>query len=469
VSASEAAQDDHQSGVDRILLFLLSAGNAKVLPIALVMIVTIAIADWQVGLDISLGILYIVPMVLGAIVLRTKWVVLLAILCAALRSVFDSPHSQVETALRFVFATAAYTTAGLFIAAVMRNREEQARRAEAEEQLKTLAESSPAGILTLDSRGVVLAANGALQELFGLTSGESLKGRNISHFLPLLVDALQVDTGASPFRTAAQAQGKRQNGELFLADIWFSTYLSPKGRRLAAIVIDSSEEMRHREEQNLRQLRLNSRIMAGAMLHEIRNLCSAISVLYANAGGRSDVAPAPELQGLDQLVKGLSRIASLDLKPVEQGALETVSLNDVLSDFRIITEPSWSEADATILWSIPADTPKVLADRQGLLQVLLNLAQNSLRAVQSCAERTLAVSVSVSPDKVSVRLQDSGPGVRDPQNLFQPFQPGAASTGLGLYISRSLLRSYGGDLRFDPQDRGAAFVLELARAGQNGN
>src|SRR4051794_11547575 len=391
-----------------MLLFLLSAGNAKVLPIALAMIVTIAIADWQVGLDISLGFLYIVPMVLAAIVLRTRWLVFLAILCASLRGLLESPHSQVEAALRFVFAVAAYTTAGLFIAAAMRNRQEQSRRAEAEEQLKTLAESSPAGILTLDSRGVVLAANGALQELFGLTPGESLRGRNISHFLPLLADALQFDTGASPFRTAAQAQGKRQNGELFLADIWFSTYLSPKGRRLAAIVIDSSEEMRHREEQNLRQLRLNSRIMAGAMLHEIRNLCSAISVLYANAGGRADVTPAPELQGLDQLVKGLSRIASLDLKPVEQGALETVSLNDVLSDFRIITEPSWSEAGATILWTIPADTPKVLADRQGLLQVLLNLAQNALRAVQSCAERILAVSVAVSPDKVSVRLQDSG-------------------------------------------------------------
>jgi two-component system sensor kinase FixL len=368
-----------------------------------------------------------------------------------------------------VFATVAYVSAGLFIAAVMRNREEQTRRADAEEQLKTLAESSPAGILTLDSKGVVLAANGALQDLFGVSSDESMKGRNIVNYLPLLAEALELDTGATPFRTAAQTQGKRQNGELFLADIWFSTYPSPKGRRLATIVIDSSEEMRTREEQNLRQLRTNSRIMAGAMLHEVRNLCSAISVLYANVGGSSAVAPTPELQGLDHLVKGLSRIASLDLNPSERSPLDTVSVSDVLSDLRIITEPSWNESDAVIRWAIPTDAPKVLADRQALLQVLLNLTQNSLRAVQGCPERSLTVAVSVSQDKVLVRLQDSGSGVKDPQNLFQPFQPGATSTGLGLYISRSLLRSYGGDLKFDPQEHGAAFILELVRAGAREN
>ena len=469
MGAPALALEGYRYSLDRMIVFLFSAGKPKVLPIAFLIIVAIAVADWRVGLDISLGILYIVPMVMAAIVLKARWIVGLALLCATLRRLFENPHSGLETALRFVFATVAYVSAGLFIAAVMRNREEQARRAEAEEQLKTLAESSPAGILTLDSKGVVVAANGALRELFGVSSDESMKGRNIADYLPLLADALEVDSGATPFRTAAQSQGRRQNGDVFLADIWFSTYSSPKGRRLAAIVIDSSEEMRTREEQSLRQLRMNSRIMAGAMLHEVRNLCSAISVLYSNLGGSLSSAPTPELQGLDQLVKGLSRIAALDLNPSEPAPLDTVSVTEVLNDLRIITEPSWSEAGATIRWAAAIDSPKVLADRQGLLQVLLNLAQNSLRAVQDCHERSLTVAISVSQDKVSVRLQDSGVGITDPQNLFQPFQPGAASTGLGLYISRSLLRSYGGDLKFDPQDRGAAFILELVRAGHKGN
>lgn len=429
------------------------------------MIPAIAFADWETGFDISLGILYVVPMVLATIVLPTPWIVGLALVCAILRNVMETQHSAVEAVLRFVFATVAYLSAALFIAAVIRNREEQARRIDAEEQLNTLVESSPAGILTLDNRGVVLAANAAVQDLFGVPDGEHLKGRHIAQYLPFLAEALQVGTSGAPFRTAAQAQGKRQNGELFLADIWFSTYPSPQGKRLAAIVIDSSEEMRDREEQNLRQLRLNSRIMAGAMLHEVRNLCSAISVLYSNVGGGSTAQPTPELQALDHLIKGLARIASLDQNPDEALQLDTVAVPDVLNELRIVAEPYWNEAGARIRWDIPADLPRVLADRHGLLQVFLNLSQNSLRAVQDCKDKTLSVSVSVSPDRVSVKIQDSGVGVSDPQTLFQPFQPGAISTGLGLYISRSLLRSYGGDLKFEPQEHGAAFVVELGRAG----
>jgi two-component system, LuxR family, sensor kinase FixL len=466
VGASAIALRGNGYGLDRIILSLISAGRARVLAIAFLLMAGIAVADWQVGLDVSLGILYIIPMVLVALVLPTPWIVGMALLCAAVRRLFEIRHTGAEGMLRFLFGTIAYLSAGLFVAAVLRNREEQARRTEAEEQLDILAESSPAGILTLDSRGVVLGDNAAVQELLGVAAGESLKGQHIAQYLPLLADALQVDTGATPFRTAAQAQGKRQNGELFLADIWFSTYPSRKGKRLAAIVIDSSEEMRNREEQNLRQLRLSSRIMAGAMLHEIRNLCSAIAVVYSNvAGGPPDTANM-ELQGLDHLIKGLARIASLDLNPDDQRQLDTVSASDVLSDLRIIAEPSWSEAGATIHWNVPGELPKVLADRQGLLQVFLNLAQNSLRAVQDKGEKKLSIGVSVSPEKVSVRMQDSGVGVSDPASLFQPFQAGATSTGLGLYISRSLLRSYGGDLKFDPPERGAAFVVELVRAAQ---
>ena len=65
--------------------------------------------------------------------------------------------------------------------------------------------------------------------------------------------------------------------------------------------------------------------------------------------------------------------------------------------------------------------------------------------------------------RMQVRFRDSGPGVARPQNLFQPLKPGTGSTGLGLYISRSLLRSYGGDLRFEPRQDGACFVVEIPR------
>ena len=408
-----------------------------------------------------LGILYILPMVLAATVVTPRSVVGLAMVCALLRTLFDNPHSAIETSLRCLFALFAYSFSGLFVGAIMRSRQEQALRLHAEEQLKVLVDSSPAGILTLDGRGVVLAANAAANGLFGLAQEQTMTGACIENYLPVLADALRLDTGAAPFRTAAQSLGRRQSGEMFLADIWFSTYFAPGSKRLAAIVIDSSEEMRDREEQNLRQLSVNGRILAGAMLHEVRNLCGAISATYSNVTASPGSDRSDMLQGLDHLVKGLARIASLELHCRQSESLEAVPLRDILNDLRIIVEPSWGETGGTTQWKLPGELPRVLADRHGLIQVFLNLVQNSQRAVQESPVRELTVSVSALADRAIVRFQDTGCGISDPQRLFQPFQPRAESTGLGLYISRSLLRSYGGELRFEPQDRGACFVVEL--------
>jgi len=60
-----------------------------------------------------------------------------------------------------------------------------------------------------------------------------------------------------------------------------------------------------------------------------------------------------------------------------------------------------------------------------------------------------------------VRFRDTGPGVAHPEELFQPFQPGAHSVGLGLYITRAILRSHGGGLRYEPPETGSCFAVEL--------
>src|SRR5205814_1527216 len=109
---------------------------------------------------------------------------------------------------------------------------EQALRREAEEQLNTLAESSPAAILTVGGDGIVIAANNAASEMFALQPGESLKGRPIAGYLPVLSDALQIGFESGGLKTTAQCQGRRANGEIFLANTWFSSYNSDAGKRL---------------------------------------------------------------------------------------------------------------------------------------------------------------------------------------------------------------------------------------------
>jgi C4-dicarboxylate-specific signal transduction histidine kinase len=103
----------------------------------------------------------------------------------------------------------------------------------------------------------------------------------------------------------------------------------------------------------------------------------------------------------------------------------------------------------------------VQGDHHSLLQIFLNLARNSEQALESSERKTLTVTAGLENDLVMVRFRDSGPGIANPGDLFKPFQPGAHSAGLGLYISRAVVRSYGGDLFFEPQSAGACFALQL--------
>jgi two-component system, LuxR family, sensor kinase FixL len=460
-----------------MLALCLKAGKARVLATSILLVALVGFADWSVGPTVSLGVLYILPMMLGAVVLNTFEIAGLAILCALVRARFDVPSSQAEMLLSFAFATTAYFSSGLFVAALVRNRtmvmahlarlqKEQDLRREAEEQLRVLVESSPAAILTLDGAGVVLAANRAAASLFSIPVGESFQGRAIASYLPVLSDALGLEIGAQTFRTAAQCQGMRENGEIFLAHTWFSSYRTSHGTRLAAIVVDSSEEMRDREEENIRQLMKYNSIAASAVSHEVRNWCSAITLSCTNLSLKHDLGEDEDYQALAGLVQGLEKITSLELRSRElrAGALETVEeipLRPVLDNLRIMIEQDWREAEGFVLWHLPPDLPTVLADPQGLLQAFLNLAQNSLRAVRDGQTRELRVSVERFEQTAHVRFEDSGPGVNEPENLFQPFQPGADGTGLGLYISRSIVRSYGGDLKFVPHEAGTCFEIEL--------
>jgi signal transduction histidine kinase len=457
--------------VEAVLARLLKAGRPTILGFTIVLVVVATLLDWASGNNISLASLYIVPMMIGAIALRPAEIGVLALVCSYLRSWFDTPGTSSDLALRFLFAALAYLASGLFIKALLRNhalavehlseiQSEQQRRREAEEQLRVLAESSPAAILTADATGIVLNANAAAHNLLMIKESGALKGRQIIDYIPFLADALRLDEASVGLRTAVKCQGRRENGEIFLAHIWFSAYRSPGGKRLAAIVVDSSEEMRDREEEGLHHLLTGNQIATAAIAHEVRNVSEAMAMLCEDLRRRHDLAQDTALRGLDSLVGGLEAIASFELQagPHE---VDEVPLREVLDNFRIVIEPAWREIDGVVLWRGPEDLPSVKAEPHGLLQVCLNLAQNSLRAVQERTVRELQVAVSQQAQKVMIRFQDSGQGIASPAELFRPFQQGAIGSGLGLYVSRFLIRRYGGELRFEPSPEGSCFVIEL--------
>lgn len=458
------------------MIFRYFDGIARVC-LAFVLITIIALIDWWVDARIAFGFLYLFPVLLVGTVWPRWQILATALVCTVLADLFDPFPFTFSIALPqdiLVFTSLAGT--GLFAFEVTRSRRreletlhrvenEAAARREAEEQLEFLIDSSPVAILTMTADCLISRANLAAHRLFGVEPG-SLPGRSIRPYVPALGRVPFIGETPQAFRTEMQCRGEREHGDVFLANVFFSTYQTATGPRLAALVVDASEELREREEASLEQLMAGSRILVGAVSHEVRNVCGAIGIIHENLVRSGTLQGNKDFEALGSLVETLNKIASLELKQsASQSQIDGIDLAETLDDLRIVLEPVCQEADIAVHWYVPDNLPPVWADRHTLLQALLNLTKNSRRALEKVEVRKIDITVAVKGPQVSIRITDSGPGIRATEKLFQPFQKGAESTGLGLFLSRAFVRSFHGDLRHDGSLPGCSFVIELAVAG----
>ncbi len=458
------------------MLFPNLKGISRVI-LAALLIAIIAVIDWRVEVNIAFGFLYIFPILLLGTVLSRWQILLTVLLCTFLADYFDPFPFSLRVAMpQDILVFAALAGTGFFSYEVTRSRRQETEnlhkvekevvaRREAEEQLEFLIESSPAAILTMSADYLILRANSAAHRLLSVPAG-TLATRSIRRYIPDLEYVPFIGKSSHNFRTEMQCRGERENGEGFLANVFFSTYNTTAGPRLAAFVVDGSEELREREEMSLDQLMAGSRILVGAVSHEVRNVCGAISIIHENLARNGRLKENQDFEALGSLVETLNKIASLELKQsASYSKIESIDLLDTLDDFRIVVDLDCREADISVHWDIPEKIPLVIADKHRLLQVLLNLAKNSERALESADVKRLDFSVSVGDRTVSIRVADTGPGIGSVEKLFQPFQRGAESTGLGLFLSRAFVRSFRGDLRHDPAASGCAFIIDCAIAG----
>ena len=130
-------------------------------------------------------------------------------------------------------------------------------------------------------------------------------------------------------------------------------------------------------------------------------------------------------------------------------------------------------ADPALLFCVnAADGLAVLADREKLEQVLINLLGNAVKFTPAGGRITL--SASDRGDRIALQVQDTGIGIEPWQmgTIFEPFvqlEPSLTRTtegaGLGLAISRELTRGMGGEISVaSVPGEGSVFTVELPRA-----
>jgi two-component system sensor kinase FixL len=210
--------------------------RSAMLAISAAAVLGIALVDWWTKPYVSLGFLYLFPIMLSAAFLPRWAVVLMGAACAALSDAFSALDPAGE-AFRLSFEALGLVGCGLFVSEMVRNRQ---LTIEAQERLRILVETSPAAIVTIDDRGFIELANAAATELFGPREG-TMVGHPVAAFLPELHHALRREEGPQ-FRTSMRCRGHRDSGESFMADVWFSTYKEGPAPKLAAIIGEVVEE-----------------------------------------------------------------------------------------------------------------------------------------------------------------------------------------------------------------------------------
>ena len=126
------------------------------------------------------------------------------------------------------------------------------------------------------------------------------------------------------------------------------------------------------------------------------------------------------------------------------------------------------EISAAIDWAPPTDVPQLLFDPEALSRAILNVVTNALDAVEDRdgAAVTIHVECDTEAERVRVIVGDNGEGMA-PETIAEIFNlfvstKGARGTGLGLTVSRKILREHGGDIRVTSQPgEGSTFVLEF--------
>ena len=143
-----------------------------------------------------------------------------------------------------------------------------------------------------------------------------------------------------------------------------------------------------------------------------------------------------------------------------------VRINQVLEDTLALRDYDLRMSNIKLSLDLAEDLPLASADPHQLQQVFLNLVNNAVDAIlESSPNGELWVRTAKQCDKFLIEFVDSGPGVKDPSKVFDPFyttKPVGKGTGLGLSICYGIITEHGGQIRVsNVPPRGACFAIEL--------
>ena len=237
-----------------------------------------------------------------------------------------------------------------------------------------------------------------------------------------------------------------------------------------------AEKLLERKTQELREqlgqanrLAILGQVTAGVG-HEINQPVAAVQVFAENGArllerGNTEEARANFTRIVD-LAERIGKITTelRGFAKAGRGEAESFPVGRAIDGALMLLRDRIDRGDIRLTLPDRADMEVIVrAEPVRLEQVLVNLVQNAIDAMADSG--SVELRLSADRDRCFLRIVDDGPGLSGKEDaLFQPFATTKADgLGLGLVISRDIMRGLGGDLSFEPGTRGACFVMTIPR------
>jgi two-component system nitrogen regulation sensor histidine kinase GlnL len=340
-----------------------------------------------------------------------------------------------------------------------------------------LLDALPHPVLLIDDDGSVVEANVAAQTFFQ-ASTNVLRRHPIAYFVPfgspLLALLEQVRERGAAVNEYRVDVGTPRNGGEHIVDIYATPSLD---RQDCVVVVLQERSMADKIDRQLSH-RGAARSVSGlaAMLaHEIKNPLSGIrgaaQLLEASVEDEDRELTRLIRDEADRIVKLVDRMEVFsDDRPIER---EPINIHAVLDHVRRLARTGFAR-HITISDEYDPSLPLVLANRDQLVQVFLNLVKNAAESIGDQPDGEIVVttaykpgfrlSVPGNPSKVTLPLEfcvrDNGAGVPEEliPHLFEPFVTTKANgSGLGLALVAKIIRDHGGVIECESQPRRTVF------------
>jgi len=364
--------------------------------------------------------------------------------------------------------------------------------------LRSIIDTSPDGIMTIDTGGKIESFNRAAETLFGYRAEEVI-GENVKILMPEPYHG-EHDGYLARYRASGEkhiigigreVSARRKDGTVFPMELAVGEMEIDGQKKFTGFIRDISrrreaEDQLAVSEKRLKELQSEfvhvSRLsamgeMAATLAHELNQPLAAM-MNYAQATRRLlEASTAEEAERLrDLMTKAVAqanragdiirRLRSF----VAQGETER-SLDDIGD---VVTEACalaliGTRADGieTTL-TLAGDLPDVVIDRIQIQQVIVNLIRNALDAMIDQKRQKLCIETARSADNsLTVSVADNGPGLDAAiaEKLFTPFNSSKADgMGIGLSISRTIIEQHGGRIWAETNDGGGvifSFTLPI--------